>query len=481
MDDPSTTHFSVGNNDVRLGDLLAASNIEQARQASAPLLSTSAAARYAKDPRLTDVFQAWWRRAADPVEPERIETLALLWRLTSLSAMSGHRRRLAEWISEGFDLTIPQLSTLTDPKDRRAVAEAFSLAPLSPELANYAADGIVNDPDPKSDARDAMCAVLLRQTGNVGSLFALLAEHIAASGFSQQDPAAGRARRVAWILRSLRRPLYEDEEAEAAEDFGQYFEQFVSRGLGGAHTANRAALVDGAREIVLTLNTIVRLHGLRLATHAETYRAIETLRRRFETTDWPKELHDPVNRLSARVLEALLVLARQGIADAGLRRVYVALLGRVVSGTRLRAIAAENDGLENEIAYWLETGQSRERIETASAIEETATAMVDLELGRALREAYLADRALERGENPDRLIGRMARELREAARKRGIVLRGEPGETVDFSPVEHESDPSVMGHRRVTLVTPAVERIAAGRSIAILVKAEVKASDRGED
>lgn len=466
--------------DAPLREFLAATSISEARRASAPLLQTSVAARHAKDSRLEEAIEYWWQRAADPGHPDRIEILALLWRLTSLSAMSRHRRRLSSLISAGINPVFRPLSTLSDPKDRRAAAEALLLAPPASELANYAADAVVSDPDPKSDARDAMCAVLLHQTGNVGTAFALLGVHAASSSFQQQDPAAGRARRVAWVLRSLRGPLYEDELAEASEDFGRDFDSFITRGLGSASKANHAAFVDGAREIILTLNTIVRLHGLRVATRSETYAAVETLRRRFGTTDWPKELQEAVARLAARVLEALLVMARQGVADAGLRRILVALLGQVVAGTRLRAIVAVNDGLDKEIAYWLETGQSRERLETASAVEETATAMVDIELGRALREAFLADQALQHGENPDRPLGRMARELREAARKRGIVLRGEPGEMVDFSPREHESDASVMGHRRVTLVTPIVERIAGGRSIAILVKAEVKAGDRGK-
>lgn len=463
--------------DVPVREFLAATGVEEARRASAPLLQTSFAARHAKDPRLEEAFEYWWRRVADPGQSDRIEILALLWRLTSLSAMSTHRRRLSACISVGINPTFPPLSTLSDPKDRRAAAEALLLAPPAADLANYAAEAIVSDPDPKSDARDAMCTVLLHQTGNVGTAFALLGKHSASSNFQQQDPAAGRARRIAWILRSLRAPLYEDEMAEASEDFGRDFDQFITRGLGSSQTANRAAFIDGAREIILTLNTIVRLHGLRIATHAETYNAVGTLRRRFETTDWPKELQEPVARLSARVEEALLVLARQGVTDAGLRRIYVALLGQVIAGTRLRSLIRAHEGLDQEVAFWLETGRSRERLETASAIEETATAMVDIELARALREAFLADQALRLGENPDRPLGRMARELREAARKRGIVLRGEPGEMVDFSPLEHESDAAVMGHRRVTLVTPIVERVAAGRSIAILVKAEVKAGD----
>lgn len=455
--------------------LLSATDIEDARRASAPLLQTSVAARLAKNPRLTEAFELWWSRAQDAARSERLQILALLWRLTSLSAMSAHRRRLIARINGGIGGELPPLSTLQDPKDRRAAAEAMLLAPTTSWLASYAADAIVSDPDPKSDARDAMCAVLIRQTANVGTTFALLGERFADLTFRQHDPSTGRARRVAWILRSLRTPLHQDEVAEAGEDFGESFNQFISKALGSVQSTDRGAFVDSVREVIIALNTVVRLHGLRVATHAHTYLAVETLRRRFDATDWPEELKEPIERLSVRVAEALLVLARQGIADAGLRRIYVALIGHVFAVTRLRKLVASNEGLNAEIAYWLETGQVRQRLESAGAIEETATSMVDLELARALREAFLADQALESGQNPEGSLRRMARELREAARKRGIVLRGQPGETVDISPLEHDADASVMGHRRVTLVTPIVERIAGGRSIAILIKAEVKA------
>lgn len=475
MDAPLPDQRNLAGDEAPILGLLSATSIEEARRVSAPLLQTSVAARLAKDVRLARAFEIWWLRSVEPANPERLETLAMLWRLTSLSAMNSHRRDLVVRIASGIRPDLPRLSTLQDPKDRRAAAEALLLAPPVSWLATYAADAIVSDPDPKSDARDAMCAVLLRQTANIGTTFSLLGERFADLRLQQQDPATGRARRVAWILRSLRAPLFDDEAVEAGDDFGGHFNHFVSRALGAARTAERSAFIDSAREIILTLNTVVRLHGLSVATHAETYSAIETLRRRFEATEWPEELQEPVERLSTRVAEALLVLARQGIADAGLRRVFITLLGHVFAGTRLRRLVAASEGLDAEIAYWLETGQARQRLESAGAIEETATSMVDLELARALREAFLADQALEHGNDPERALARMARELRAAARKRGIVLRGQPGETVDFSPLEHDADASIMGHRRVKLVTPLVERVAGGRSIAILIKAEVEA------
>lgn len=459
--------------------LLAATDVESAKSASAPLLQTPVAAKLAKHPKLSQAFALWWNRANDPGEPERLAALALLWRLTSLSAMNTHRRKLNSMIENGLVPGLPALSKLIDPKDRKAVAEALLAAPIDSWIGNYAAAAIVSDPDPKSDSRDGMCAVLLRQTGNLGEAFGQLSEAFADVKIQQHDPAAGRARRTAWILRSLRAPLYEDEVVEAFEDFGGYFAHFVSTALGSAHTMDRDALVDGVREIVLTLNTIVRLHGLRLATHAKTYAVVESIRRKFQTTDWPEKIVAPVEKLSHRVVEALLVLARQGIADAGLRRVYVALLGNVVATRRLQRLVSSNEGLDAEISYWLETGQTRDRMDSAAAIEETATALVDLDLSRALREAFMADNPADSGGDPAAALRRMARGVREAARKRGIVLRGSPGDVVDFSPLEHEADSSVLGHRKVTLVTPLVERVASGRSIAILIKAQVRADGEG--
>jgi hypothetical protein len=459
--------------------LLAAENIEVAKRVSAPLLQTAVAAKAAKDPRLASAFRVWWNRANDATEPSRVEALALIWRLTSLSAMSLHRRQLSALISGGIAPGLRPLSDLDDPKDRRAAAEALAAASAEPWLAEYAADAMVADPDPKSDARDALASVLLRQSGSVAKAFGLLAQAFSEVRIQQQDPAAGRARRTAWVLRSLRTPLYQEELLEGGAEFGDDFSRFVSLALGSAQTSDRAALVEAVREIFLTLNTIVRLHGLTIATDARTYAAVDILRRRFQATDWPEDVADPVAKLAHRVAEALFVLARQGIADAGLRRAYLTMLGTVVATARLKRLVVEAEGLESDIAYWLETGTARERMESAGAIEETATALVDLELARALRELSMLDAQGEAAGDPSSRYRQIGRELREAARKRGLATRGVPGDVIDFSPLEHEADAGVIGHRKVRLLTPLVERIAGGRSVAILVKAQVEALGEG--
>lgn len=458
-----------------VADLLQAPSIDIARRASAPLLQTTAAAKAAKDRRFETALDRWWTVAADFQDGQRLDALALLWRLTSLSAMSQQRRRLENFIGKGFDGPLPNLSSLSDPKDRKAVGDALLRAPRTDWVASYAARAVVEDPDPRSDARDAMCAVLLEQAKDISDAFRHLGDAIRDQRFDQQDAAAARARRLAWILRSLRTPLYENETALAERDFGPTFAAFVATALGSARTNDRSAIVDAARETATALGSIVRLHGLTLAAEAETYEVVDVLRRRFAPSDWPEDMAEAVRKLSWRIQEALAVLAKQGIADRGLRNTLILLLGQVVATATLKRLAERTEGIHPDIAFWLQTGSSRERIESAGAIEETATAMVDRELGEALQQAVLADQAHAHSLDATEPFRRMQQQLIAAARKRGLALRGHPGEQVDFLPNEHEADPSILGHRKVEIIVPLVEKTIGGRGAGVIIKARVKA------
>lgn len=458
---------------------LSASTFHAAFEAAQPLLQTSKAAIAAKVPEFGQALARWTARANDATETDRLPVLALVWRLTSLSSMAAHRKELERQFSVAIDPIATPLTSLVDPKDRRAVAEALALAPPSGWLAEYAAVSIAADGDPKSEARDVLCAVLLRQTEDVGRSFALLAAAMRELSVQQVDAAAGRARRTAWILRSLRPRLYENEDAGADEEFGSHFAQFVNAGLGSSRTSDRAAITDGVREALMALSTTVRLHGLLLAAHAPTYSSLEGLKRRFGTTDWPEELRGPVHTLARQILEALMVLARQNIADSGLRRAYLLLLGDVVGGMKLRQAASSASDINPELAYWLEKGVPPETIENADAIGETAIAQVDADLARALREVTL----LESGASSEDSLRRLRSSVREAARKRGLTLRGAPGDLVEFSPSEHETNGSVLGHRRVRLLTSIVEKVAGGRAPSVVLKADVAIAggNDGED
>lgn len=453
-DDPEMVRFA------------AARSVEEVRQAAQPLLATSAAARAAKDANFAAVFDGWSARL--PGEPAP-DLLATLWRMTGLGSMSRHRRRLVAALGRGIGEFARPIASMPDPKDRRAAAEALEHVDGA-WVVDYCAEAVARDPDPKSDARDALCRVLLVRTGEVGAAFRSLADPMSSVVIAQSDVATGRARRVAWILRSMRPALYEVEAAVADAETGDAYASFVFAGLRSA-PGERGASMDAAREVLLCMNVIVRLHGVSLATKAATYSALSQLRRRLGWHDWPDDLSDEVRLLGLRIEDALLALGRQGVADGELRKAYVELLGSVTASRRLARLVRRSAGLDEEVAYWLENGSGRIRLETSGAIEEASMSGVDADISTALVGVDALERA--GGIIDDERVRRLSRAVREAARKRGLVLRGSVGDVVEYSPGEHELDGGAIGARSVVLLRPVVDRVVGGRRVGVSLKAEV--------
>lgn len=448
-----------------------ASSVEAARTASLPLLQTSFAAKAAKSPAFANLFRVWCERLDAERLDDRAVLLALLWRLTALSSMSSHRRFLEKKIAAGLSALDRPLISLQDAKDRRAVGEALGFVKEAWAI-DYLAAAIVNDVDPKSDARDVCCYSLMQKCSDLRVFFQSLLEALNGLVVEQADPAVGRARRLTWILRSIRPLVLSNEEIGANIDFGKVYSSFLAHGFGNTRTMDRKTTIEAVNEALGCLNSIVRLHGITLAGQASTYTAIEILKLRFSGTDWPSELAEPIRLLSMRVIEALLALARQGIADLPLRNVYVLLLGEVTASLKLRHLANSISDLSPEISFWLQKGRSRQGIESADAIAETSVSAIDLDLALALREVVRGQRLVPETRFEHHLR-RLAGHLQEAARKRGLVIKGSIGEEVDLVPAEHEVTSIVMGARRVIIISPAVERVIRGKSAGIVLKAEV--------
>lgn len=437
------------------------------RAAMQPLLQTSVAARAAKSRSFEVAFEGWCNRLEEESE-NTLELTAALWRLSSLSSMARHRQRLQRALRGSYPVLKTPVSSMSDPKDRKAVAEALMLVD-QPWVAKYCAEAITHDPDPKSDARDAFCRVLLTRTGEVGSSFETLAEAMGAVTIEQTDVATGRARRITWVLRSMRPALYEDEEAIAETSTGDAYASFVLAGLKSV-PADRVAALDAAREILLCLNGVVRLHGVSLAAFPNTYLVLGSLRRRLGWHDWPEELAKACGNIGVRIEEALLSLARQGIADGELRKAYVGLFGEATATRRLARALSRSAPMDEDMAYWLENGRSRIRLETSSALEESALSAVDTDLAKALIEL----KELRRHDPEGAILKRLGRSIEDAARKRGLVLRGEPGERLQYSPAEHLLDRADVGAREVRLLRPVVDKMVGGRRLGVVLKANVE-------
>ncbi len=447
-----------------------ATTLDELREATLPLLQTSGAARASKSSRFEQAFASWCER----LEAEREDALpmtAALWRLTSLGSMSRHRQRLRRSLVKPRSPFAAPLITLSDPKDRRAVAESLMVVEAEWVIA-YCAEAITRDPDPKSDARDALCRVLLRRTGDVAAAFEALAATIGSVRIEQTDVATGRARRVAWILRSMRPALYEDEEAVAETGTGEAYMSFVFGGLKSSPN-DRSAALDAVREVLLCLNGIVRLHGVSVGALPSTYAVLSSIRRRIGWHDWPEELAEPCGVVGVRIEEALMARARQGVADGELRKAYVSLFGEVVAPRRLAKALGRTTGIDEDVAFWLENGRPRIQMESSSALEEAALSAIDADLAMALIQLDELRRS-SRIDPADAVIRRLVRSLDDAARRRGLVLRGMVGDRVEYSPGEHLLDRADMGARDVVLLRPVVDRVVDGRPMGVVLKAEVE-------
>ncbi len=476
--------------DLALGDFAAASSLEQARVAAAPLLTTTGAAAAAR----SEFFEAGLRRLVQVIVgdgPDRVPTLALAWRLTSVTAMRQHRRTLVSALSRGLPPFDVLPTTMADPEDRRHFGEAMRSV-HDDWRRQYLAAAIVHERDGER-ARLALSTAYVEAMPIYAQQLALLREAFREVRFDQADPAIGRARRLAAVLDGLALASWQAEIDETpGDDFGNALSELVAWAVLRSPIEDRSVAAASAKATLSYLVTIVRLHGT-LAAVAGTYAVLNPLRRLFAPAGWPDDLRELVTRAAGQLGEQLVFLVLLGMPDAELRRTFVLLLGEVEAGVRLRKLADATPSLTADGAHWLRTGSVRRTLSTQSAVEETAVAAIDRDLGLALREADAVSAALDAiggeltmaadfvsaqvGEDARGLLSkveRLASHVSAAARKRGIALRGELGQVVPFVPNDHEPAPDAIGERSVRLSSRVVERISEGRPVGVVIKADVE-------
>ena len=151
-------------------------------------------------------------------------------------------------------------------------------------------------------------------------------------------------------------------------------------------------------------------------------------------------------------------------------------------------------GLSKDVIQWLRRGRVTGRVHGAELIAESARMDSDQALALllidSLRLAQMIDGPGDDFLNemrifePDHkasietLLKRakvLTEEVRALASRRSLYLRGEKGEVVDYSPIEHEGvDSSMVGVRRVRIVRPLVERVRSGNITEVVLMARVE-------
>lgn len=479
------------NLDQVLSTLLSSSTVAEMKLSVGPILTTTGASKAAKDRRMAVALGRLHHIAIDGQGQERLSALALAWRLTAISAMKEHRRELVQSqskIKRPFDA---HLDVLSDPDDRNYFAD--SLRHVTGDwVAPYLANAIIRENIRSTIIRRTLSEAFVEATNTLVEQVTLLGTALPSHNLDQSDAESGRARLFAAVIESLDAANWRAvTEREPGEGFGEEFADFCSRSLLRGPIADRDAAQSAAQSALSFIRTVARLHGT-MAANAQSYRFLGPLKRVFGSSDWPQEIEPALDQVARQVASQIVFLLRQGKPDSELRRVFLALQGSMQGKRKLVALAQSEEGLDPRDTRWLETGTMPERLAEREPFEEMSVASIDRDLALSLRDAVMAEKTLEQyredfqsaiethidslGRSSRDLFGRMIHILRltqSMARRRRLALRGDIGEKVDFSPAEHDPEPDAVGQRTVILKNKIVERVIDGRSVEIIIKADV--------
>jgi hypothetical protein len=271
------------------------------------------------------------------------------------------------------------------------------------------------------------------------------------------------------------------------------------RALGRRGEPLRAKVLhDLATQVFSVVHMLVRSR-FSLATEPATYDAIRVIRGWFPHGSWARWLGEEAERASAitavtrDVTEAIALLAKQGTCDDALFEQLALVCGsREEARAKARGLAANLRGLAPDIQAWLMTGErsvstttqgsalARESQELAENVE-IARLMRDIHrlsaLGAFFRDQFLPElqiiapqsiRSIEGLLAQGRLVAQGCEKLAE---RRGLRLRGRPGDIEEYSPLEHElpEGSARSGIRWVRLLHPIVQRVQEN-GVAVVVE-----------
>jgi hypothetical protein len=446
--------------------------------------------RAAKDPKFARGVEALSRALRDSLEPsERVTAAATLLRIAAL--IKPWTDRVGTELVGDLLKPLPPLVTVSVKNDRESLASCWRFVKL-PWIRSYLAAGAVQEEG--SDRVRLECIEgVLSLSDDLASALIELTDPMRRLDFDTEKPGDSKAKRLRNILGDLN-SVYSTTPIEPGETAGVCLRRFLVESMQNVPGATKPEVVNElAEEALRLIQGIVRAR-FSCVTSEETYAAMETVRGWYRDYTWERFAEEsPSARLIARDLkEALELLVRAGVADAGL---YSRLILATGKESRAREAALQilhrNPGLPEELARWLSGSPMRRKsafaaeTEAAQYDEFLADLLIDCARLRSMEDIFDRDSMPEinvvaphAAAAVSRILGQL-RSIRNAvdsaARVRSVVLRGQVGETVAFLPTEHEvaggGRPEV---RTVRVVRPAVEAPSASGGRRIVRKSIVE-------
>lgn len=411
-------------------------------------------------------------RASTPLD--RLLALATLMRISS--AIKPLRERIEKCLPKALEVCLPEPAILSDPDDRRNIARACEIV-HSAWMVEYCARAAILEEAGES-ARLAFLKALVRASPALDSALTSLIP--AMKGWKPETvaPAESVARRLRRVLVALR-TVMNDASIDPGGEPGRSIAELIKAAFAGTPPPSDLTVAsEAAEEVAGVIHELVRLR-FSLATEASTYDAI-----RIARTWRPGRLWESFARKSPAVAllaqdltEAIWILARQGVVDEGLADLLSITLGSP-DRSRERMIAlAKRPGLPDDVRGWLVDGRKSSKVkrpemgETGTLDESIylADLVVDAQRFRRAEAPYRREMLPELEMLNPRLAQQNERLLNFAlglcdvienlGRRRGLRLRGIPGELEDYAPLDHELVDGSLGARKVRILRPVVVQV----------------------
>ena len=423
--------------------------------------------------------------AAQQSASERLEALALLWRL-----MTQPSKWIQQTILAGLRQSAPEICASSilpaSPKDRDYLAQAVSISAIEGK-DKFLASLAVSEGQVKTTARDSAIRGLVESTVSLSEAFDLLTSALKEQNVETIDKGKSRAIRTARILDAVRDALRATDpsvDASAGEALSRLLEQAVR----GRDEISRTIMLDLTLSALDTLTAFVR-PNFAIALDPRVFTSVQVLKR-ASIAEWSEETTKSREDLANIVRQTLFLLARAGTADNDLRKVLFDLLGKARAEAILREMASY-EGLRADVRHWLETGRSLRVAADNSTSAETLLDMVDHDIADAFRESMqlrdgwvtVRDDIADAGLKPSvrsalphisANIERLAKRMALIAGQRGLEIVEELGEAIQYSPVDHESDAPLIGSRVVRVVAPKVIRRLRTGSARVVLRSKVE-------
>lgn len=455
-------------------------------------------------------FRRGLERLADSVresdaEDERLLAVATLGRSATVPALS---EPVGALLRDLGNRPLGDLHELPNAHDRRYAAKSLRHVPSAwvPDVLATAAaregsgrnqkvrieciEGLVDRADDEDGARPDLG--IASGPHDVAGVISAVRKALEKLEFTTKKPGDSMGRRLTRMLIALNAVLVRAEK-RVGENAGEEVKRLVVRPFRVVGRPESPDVrEDVAEQVAALTHTIIRM-DLPYGRRDSTYQALSLVSHWFTPHGWRDicESSPAVRRVRKDVRTSLVFLMEAGKTDDRLRDALALTAGsRETASAISRAIATERPGIPDDVRDWLVRAPKRIQIASATESRERAVDEVLAELLIVMRRLTWAAQMVRADVLPEvsivlpqqarpvsRLAGlaeAMASKLRLAAEWRSLRLRGQAGQEVEFSPVEHQRDTSDARSRRVRLLGPVVERISQDGVPRVVLKAPVE-------